>query len=106
MHCFSGNPEQARRSLEAGFYLSFAGNVTYPKSTGIQEVAAFAPADRILVETDAPFLTPIPLRGQGNEPSYVVHTAAFVARLRGVSADEVAQMTTANFQRLFPSTAS
>ena len=106
MHCFSGNPAQARGSLQAGFYLSFAGNLTYPKSTAIQEVAASAPADRILVETDAPFLTPIPLRGQGNEPSYVVHTAAFLAQLRGVTAGEIAQVTTANFHRLFPSTAS
>lgn len=106
MHCFSGNAEHARRSLEAGFYLSFAGNLTYPKSTSIQAVAAAAPADRILVETDAPFLTPIPRRGQGNEPGYIIHTAAYLAGLRGVAADELAQTTTANFGRLFPSTAS
>ena len=102
MHCFSGSEEQARRSLEAGFYLSFAGNVTYPKSTVIQSVAKAAPADRILVETDAPFLAPIPLRGQRNEPAHVALTAKFVAELRGVNADELAAQTTANFERLFP----
>ena len=105
MHCFSGDAEQARPSLEAGFYLSFAGNLTYPKSTVIQGVATSAPADRMLVETDAPFLTPIPLRGQENEPGYIVHTAAFLAQLRGVSAEELAHTTTANFHRLFPTTA-
>jgi TatD DNase family protein len=104
MHCFSGNEDQAAASLDIGFYLSFAGNVTYPKSATIQAVAASAPADRILVETDAPFLTPIPLRGQQNEPAYVAHTAAFVAKLRGISAEELAATTTANFHTLFPST--
>ncbi len=92
MHCFSGNQDQAARSLAAGFYLSFAGNVTYPKSTTIQAVAATAPADRILVETDAPFLAPIPLRGQTNEPAYVTHTARFVADLRGISAEQLADL--------------
>ena len=102
MHCFSGSEEQARRSLEAGFYLSFAGNVTYPKSTVIQAVAKWAPADRILVETDAPFLAPVPLRGQRNEPAHVALTAKFVAELRGVSVEDLAAQTTANFERLFP----
>ena len=102
MHCFSGSEEQARRSLEAGFYLSFAGNVTYPKSTVIQAVAKWAPADRILVETDAPFLAPVPLRGQGNEPAHVALPAKFVAELRGVSVDDLAAQSTANFERLFP----
>jgi TatD DNase family protein len=106
MHCFSGNEDQAARSLAAGFYLSFAGNVTYPKSTTIQAVAATAPADRILVETDAPFLAPIPLRGQTNEPSYVTHTARFVADLRGISADHLAKLTTSNFDALFPTSLS
>ena len=105
MHCFSGSEEQARLSLEAGFYLSFAGNVTYPKSTVIQSVAKSAPADRILVETDAPFLAPVPLRGQRNEPAHVALTAKFVAELRGVSVDALAAQTTANFERLFPATA-
>jgi TatD DNase family protein len=104
MHCFSGNEEQAARSLAAGFYLSFAGNLTYPKSTTIQSVATTAPADRILVETDAPFLTPIPLRGQTNEPAYVAHTARFLADLRDISADQLAAITSANFATLFPIT--
>ncbi len=106
MHCFSGNAEQAQRSLEAGFYLSFAGNLTYPKSTALQEVARTAPLDRLLVETDAPFLAPVPLRGQRNEPAHVVHTAAFLAGLRGCAAKEIATATTANFHRLFASTAA
>jgi TatD DNase family protein len=106
MHCFSGNEDQAARSLAAGFYLSFAGNVTYPKSTTIQAVAATAPADRILVETDAPFLAPIPLRGQTNEPAYVTHTARYVAELRGISPDHLAKLTTSNFDALFPTSLS
>jgi TatD DNase family protein len=105
MHCFSGSPAEARQALDAGFYLSFAGNVTYPRSTGIQQAAAEAPAERILVETDCPFLTPVPLRGQRNEPANVVHTAAFLAGVRGVSAEDVAFQTTANFRALFPVTA-
>jgi TatD DNase family protein len=101
MHCFSGTVEQAERSLAAGFYLSFAGNLTYPKSGAIRDAALAAPADRILVETDAPFLAPIPLRGQRNEPALMVHTAAALAELRGISPEEVAEITTANFGRLF-----
>ena len=104
MHCFSGNEDQAARSLAAGFYLSFAGNLTYPKSTTIQAVAKSAPADRILVETDAPFLAPIPLRGQTNEPANVAHTARFLAGLRNVPYETVAAQTTKNFCTLFPST--
>jgi TatD DNase family protein len=106
MHCFSGNEDQATRSLAAGFYLSFAGNVTYPKSTTIQAVAATAPSNRILVETDAPFLAPIPLRGQTNEPAFVAHTARFVADLRGISPDALSDLTTTNFTTLFPTTLS
>jgi TatD DNase family protein len=104
MHCFSGSIEDAKRSLDLGFYLSFAGNLTYPKAQGIRDAAAFAPADRILIETDAPFLAPVPLRGQRNEPAYVAHTAAALAELRGISTDELAAQTTENFHRLFPAT--
>jgi TatD DNase family protein len=104
MHCFSGTVEQARRSLEAGFYLSFAGNLTYPKSQSIRDAAAAAPANRILVETDAPFLAPIPHRGERNEPALVIHTAGTLATLRGISSEELATITTENFQRLFPAT--
>ena len=73
LHCFSGTVEQARRALDFGFYLSFAGNLTYPRAAGLREVAAYAPADRILLETDAPFLAPIPRRGQQNEPALILH---------------------------------
>lgn len=103
-HCFSGTVDQARRSLGANFHLSFAGNLTYPKSQSIRDAAIMAPSDRILVETDAPFLAPIPLRGQRNEPAHVIHTAAALAALRGISSQEVAAITTANFKNLFPST--
>jgi TatD DNase family protein len=103
MHCFSGNPQQAECSLAAGFYLSFAGNVTYPKSTAIQAVARTAPANRILVETDAPFLAPGNLRGQRNEPANTALTGEFVAELRGISPPDFAAETTANFFHLFPS---
>ena len=103
MHCFSGSQQQAERSTAAGFYLSFAGNVTYPKSTVIQEVARVAPADRILVETDAPFLAPGELRGKRNEPANTALTGEFVADLRGVPVAEFAAQTTQNFFRLFPS---
>ena len=104
MHCFSGNEAQAAASLAAGFYLSFAGNLTYPKSTNIQAVAASAPSDRILVETDAPFLAPIPLRGQTNEPAHTAITAKFLAALRNTTPEAIAAQTTANFHRLFPLT--
>ncbi|HEY4381473.1 MAG TPA: TatD family hydrolase [Acidobacteriaceae bacterium] len=101
MHCFSGGVEEARRSLALGFYLSLAGNLTYPAAKSIREAAAFAPADRILVETDAPFLAPIPYRGQRNEPALVVHTAAALAKLRNLSPEALADLTTANFHALF-----
>lgn len=104
MHCFSGSMDDARCALDLGFYLSFAGNLTYPKAQGIRDAAAFAPADRILVETDAPFLAPIPYRGQRNEPALVTHTAAALAELRGISPEELAAITTENFHRLFPFT--
>jgi TatD DNase family protein len=103
MHCFSGSVEQAERSLAANFYLSFAGNLTYPKSQSIRDAALLAPAHRILVETDAPFLAPIPLRAQRNEPALVTHTAAALATLRGISPEDLATITTRNFKDLFPS---
>ena len=104
MHCFSGTVEQAERSLAAGFHLSFAGNLTYPKSQAIRDAAVLAPTHRILVETDAPFLAPIPLRGQRNEPALMTHTAVALAEIRGISPEELATLTTANFKNLFPST--
>lgn len=104
MHCFSGSPADADRALALGFYLSFAGNLTYPRSTAIREAAQLAPLDRILVETDAPFLAPIPHRGQQNEPALITHTAALLAQLRRISPEELAAITSANFHHLFPTT--
>jgi TatD DNase family protein len=104
MHCFSGTLDHARRSLALGFYLSFAGNLTYPAAKSIREAASFAPADRILVETDAPFLAPIPHRGQRNEPALVTHTAAALATLRNLTPESLATQTTQNFHKLFPTT--
>ena len=101
LHCFSGTPTDARRALDIGGYLSFAGNLTYPRFQSIRDAALEAPADRILVETDAPFLAPIPLRGQQNQPAYVTHTAAFLANLRGLSPEELARQTTKNFHTCF-----
>lgn len=105
MHCFSGGIPEATRSLGLGFYLSFAGNLTYPKSEAIREAAAFAPADRILLETDCPFLAPIPHRGQQNEPALMTYTAIALAELRGISLEQVSALTTKNFHELFPTTA-
>ncbi len=104
MHCFSGTTDQARRSLDAGFHLSFAGNLTYPKSQSIRDAAVMAPAKRILIETDAPFLAPPPLRGQRNEPAHITHTAEALAALRGISPQELALITTRNFKKLFATT--
>jgi TatD DNase family protein len=101
MHCFSGSVDQARRSLDLGFYLSFAGNLTYPAAKTIREAAVFAPADRILVETDAPFLAPIPHRGQRNEPAHTAITAAALAELRNLTPVDLASQTTGNFLTLF-----
>ena len=106
MHCFSGTADRARRSLDLGFYISFAGNVTYPAAAAIREAAAVVPADRLLVETDAPFLAPVPHRGQRNEPALVARTATFVADLIGVTPEQLAARTTSNFRRLFPTTAA
>jgi TatD DNase family protein len=101
MHCFSGTVGDARSALALGFHLSFAGNLTYPAAKSIREAAAFAPADRILVETDAPFLAPIPFRGQRNEPALVAHTADALAQLRNLTPSDLAAQTTANFHSLF-----
>ena len=103
MHCFSGGPEEARRALDLGFYLSFGGIVTFPKATAVQGAAKSAPRDRILIETDAPYLAPVPKRGKRNEPALMVHTARKLAELRGESYEEICAATTANFRRLlFP----
>jgi TatD DNase family protein len=100
MHCFSGNPTQAEQALDLGFYLSFGGIVTFPKALDIQESARLCPPARLLIETDAPYLAPVPKRGKRNEPSFMVETAKKLASLRAVSAEEIAATTTANFRRL------
>ncbi len=101
MHCFSGGAAEARQCLDLGFYLSFAGVVTFPKAMGVAEAARLTPADRLLVETDAPYLAPVPVRGRRNEPAFVVHTARRLAELRGETLESVAAATTANFRRIF-----
>jgi TatD DNase family protein len=100
MHSFTGGPAEARQALEMGFYLSFSGMVTFPKAVDIQQAAREAPLDRILVETDAPYLAPVPKRGKRNEPAFVVHTAHKIAALRELSFEEIAAATTNNFEKL------
>ncbi len=101
LHCFSSGPELARTGVELGGYVSFSGILTFPKSVELREIAAEIPHDRLLVETDAPYLAPKPYRGKRNEPSYVAHTAGVLAETIGVSKDEIADITTANALRCF-----
>ena len=100
-HCFSGTPDEARRGLDMGFLISFAGNVTYPKAQAIRDAAAGVPPDRILTETDSPFLPPQGRRGKRNEPAFVVEVAKALANVRNLAAEEVAAITAANFRRFF-----
>ncbi len=101
MHCFSGGPEEAAQSLALGFHISFAGVVTFPKALEVQAAARMVPLDRLLIETDAPYLAPVPHRGKRNEPAFVVETARKLAELRGVTVEEIASVTAENFRRLF-----
>jgi TatD DNase family protein len=101
LHCYTGSVDLARRALALGLYVSFSGVVTFKKSDALRAVAAEVPLDRLLVETDAPFLAPDPVRGKRNEPAYVTHTAAALARVKGVTPEELAHATTENFFRLF-----
>jgi len=100
LHCFTGGAELARRVLDLGFLISFSGIVAFPRAEVIQEIAATIPLDRLLVETDAPFLAPPPHRGKRNEPAFVVEVARKIAQLRGVSEEEVGTAVTQNFERL------
>lgn len=100
MHCFTGNVEQAEQSLALGFYISFGGVVTFPKATDLHEAARAVPLDRILIETDAPYLAPVPKRGKRNEPAFIVHTAQRLADLRGTTLDEISRITTENFRKV------
>jgi TatD DNase family protein len=100
MHCFSGGPNQAALCLDLGFHLSFGGIVTFPKAADVQEAARRTPLNRLLIETDAPYLAPVPYRGKRNEPAFVAETARKLADLRGVTAEEIARTTSANFLEL------
>jgi TatD DNase family protein len=101
MHCFGGTPAMAEELMAIGFMISFAGNVTFKKAQNLREAALVVPLDKLLVETDCPFLAPVPVRGKRNEPAYVLHTARFIAELKGVEFDDLARATTRNFARLF-----
>jgi TatD DNase family protein len=101
LHCFSSGAELARTAIRLGGYVSFSGILTFPKSEENRAIAAEMPADRLLVETDSPYLAPVPLRGKRCEPAYVVHTAARLAELRGMGMAALAELTTGNFHRLF-----
>ncbi|MCW1950190.1 MAG: TatD family hydrolase [Octadecabacter sp.] len=101
MHCFSSSAELARTALDHGFYLSMSGIATFPKSQELRDIFATAPVDRILVETDSPYLAPPPHRGRRNEPAYTAHTAKVGAEVFGLSYEDFAAQTTANFERLF-----
>ena len=106
IHCFSAGPALAETAIALGLYISFSGIVTFKKSDELREIAAEVPPDRILIETDAPYLAPVPKRGKRNEPAFVAHTAAAVAAARGVDVDVISRQTTDNFFRLFRKSAA
>lgn len=101
IHCFTGDVAQMREAVELGFYVSFSGAVTFPKAESIRAAAKECPLEHMLIETDSPFLAPVPYRGKRNEPAYVVETAKKIAEVRGIAVEKVARATTANFKRLF-----
>ncbi len=100
MHCFSGTPDEARQALDLGFFISLAGIVTFPKAQNVRELARLVPADRLLIETDAPFLAPVPYRGKRNEPAWVARTLEAIAAARGEPLDTVSRQVSANFVAL------
>jgi TatD DNase family protein len=100
-HCFTETAEVARAALDLGFYISFSGILTFRNAQDLRDVASFVPMDRLLIETDSPYLAPVPFRGKTNQPAYVPHVARQVAALKNLSDAEVAQVTSANFERLF-----
>ena len=102
MHCFTGNAQQARQALDLGFHLAFGGVVTFPKAEEIRQAARLTPPDRLLLETDCPYLAPIPHRGKRNEPAYVVKTAEYLAEVRGEDMEALAEQTSRNFEALCP----
>jgi TatD DNase family protein len=101
LHCFSGSLELAKEALDMGFYISFSGVITFPKAAALRDVVKAVPIERILVETDCPYLAPVPVRGRTNEPAFAVHTAEKIAELKGLSLDDVARITTLNTEELF-----
>jgi TatD DNase family protein len=101
MHCFTETWDVARAALDLDFHISLSGIVTFKNALDVKDVARRVPLDRMLIETDAPYLAPVPFRGKRNQPAYVPHVAAEIARLRGIAPEEVAQATTDNFFRLF-----
>ena len=101
MHCFTGTVEQARASLDLGFVVSFAGNITYPKAQNIRDAASMVPLDRMFIETDSPYLAPVPHRGKRNEPAFVTQVARQIGELRGMAPEEIGRLTTENFYRFF-----
>jgi TatD DNase family protein len=101
LHCFTGEPEHARAALDLGFILSFAGNITYPKAQNMREAAAAVPLDRFFIETDSPYLAPVPHRGKRNEPAFMVEVARQIAGLRGRTQQEIAEQAAENFFRFF-----
>ncbi len=101
LHCFTGELHHMRAALEMGFVISFAGNVTFPKAVNIHEAAKQCPLERMFVETDSPFLAPVPYRGKRNEPAFVIETARYIAELRGIAVQELAASTSGNFKRFF-----
>ena len=100
MHCFTGDEPQARQALDLGFHLAFGGVITFPKAEAVRQAARITPAERLLVETDCPYLAPVPMRGKRNEPAFLVETVRRLAEVRGCPPTEIARLTTANFQRL------
>ena len=105
LHCFSSTRALAEAALALDGYISFSGILTFPRSSELREIAHDIPLDRLLVETDSPYLAPVPFRGKRNEPGYVAYTAKVLAELRGMTPEDLADLTTANFRRLFPKTA-
>jgi TatD DNase family protein len=101
MHCFGGTVEMMNELVSLGFLISFAGNVTFKNAGNLREAAEVLPLDRMLIETDCPFLTPVPFRGKRNEPAFVVHTAKFIADLRGIELPALAEQTTETFLNFF-----
>ena len=101
IHCFTEDQAFAEAAMELGFYISISGIVTFRQATELKEVVKNLPLDRLLIETDSPYLAPVPYRGNQNQPAYVVEVAAYIAQLKGLSMKEVAEQTTKNYQKLF-----